>query len=205
MWVAIAAAFTLANASAASAAVVTVGFEGEVWRNYFGGVAPIGSSLVGSFSYDTDLLPSETIPHNGGWLAAYLGAFSFDAVLNGVSYSATKLNLQVLNDAQGQDIILVTTADPLPIGPNGRFHMVFMLTDYSGSAISDTHLPLIFPDLGKYEVVWSIWEVDSNRQSEVFPLRSAVPEPSIWAMSIIGFGAVGTMLRTRRRRTASIA
>ena len=31
---------------------------------------------------------------------------------------------------------------------------------------------------------------------------SAVPEPATWAMMIVGFGAVGSMVRTSRRRTA---
>ena len=34
---------------------------------------------------------------------------------------------------------------------------------------------------------------------------SAVPEPATWAMMIIGFGAVGTMVRGSRRRTLSLA
>lgn len=33
-------------------------------------------------------------------------------------------------------------------------------------------------------------------------ISSAVPEPATWAMMIIGFGAVGTMVRTSRRRQA---
>ncbi|HVK43186.1 MAG TPA: PEPxxWA-CTERM sorting domain-containing protein [Phenylobacterium sp.] len=31
------------------------------------------------------------------------------------------------------------------------------------------------------------------------PVTSAVPEPATWAMMILGFGAVGTAVRTRRR------
>lgn len=33
-------------------------------------------------------------------------------------------------------------------------------------------------------------------------LGSAVPEPAVWAMMIIGFGAVGSMVRARRRQSA---
>ena len=36
-------------------------------------------------------------------------------------------------------------------------------------------------------------------------LGSAVPEPATWAMMIIGFGAVGSMVRTSRRRSAMLA
>ena len=34
---------------------------------------------------------------------------------------------------------------------------------------------------------------------------TGVPEPATWAMMIIGFGAVGSMVRTSRRRNAFIA
>ena len=33
-------------------------------------------------------------------------------------------------------------------------------------------------------------------------ISSAVPEPATWAMMIIGFGAIGSMVRTSRRRNA---
>ena len=36
-------------------------------------------------------------------------------------------------------------------------------------------------------------------------VQSAVPEPSTWAMMIIGFGAVGSMVRSSRRRLAFAA
>ena len=36
-------------------------------------------------------------------------------------------------------------------------------------------------------------------------LSSSVPEPGTWAMMIIGFGGVGTMIRSSRRRTALAA
>jgi hypothetical protein len=46
----------------------------------------------------------------------------------------------------------------------------------------------------------------TNRHAELsFSLQgdfgSAVPEPATWAMMIIGFGAVGSMVRQTRRRS----
>jgi len=35
-------------------------------------------------------------------------------------------------------------------------------------------------------------------------ISSAVPEPSTWAMMIVGFGAVGAMVRSTRRRNAAV-
>ncbi|MDP3852394.1 THxN family PEP-CTERM protein [Phenylobacterium sp.] len=41
--------------------------------------------------------------------------------------------------------------------------------------------------------------------AEVSMITSAVPEPSTWAMMIVGFGAVGSMVRSARRRNAFVA
>lgn len=45
--------------------------------------------------------------------------------------------------------------------------------------------------------LWA-WDYDLNFRT----WTSAVPEPSTWAMMIVGFGAVGSMVRTSRRRNA---
>ncbi|MBA4012197.1 MAG: hypothetical protein C0481_10060 [Phenylobacterium sp.] len=44
-----------------------------------------------------------------------------------------------------------------------------------------------------------------NMMASVKLVQSAVPEPSTWAMMIIGFGAVGSMARSSRRRLAFAA
>ena len=36
----------------------------------------------------------------------------------------------------------------------------------------------------------------------LYSLAAGVPEPSTWAMMIIGFGAAGSMVRSNRRRNA---
>lgn len=40
--------------------------------------------------------------------------------------------------------------------------------------------------------------LDATRRADV-PVTAAVPEPATWAMMILGFGAVGTAIRSRRR------
>ncbi|TAL35659.1 MAG: PEP-CTERM sorting domain-containing protein [Phenylobacterium sp.] len=37
------------------------------------------------------------------------------------------------------------------------------------------------------------------RQIRIGGIQAAVPEPATWTMMILGFGAAGAMLRTRRR------
>ena len=48
---------------------------------------------------------------------------------------------------------------------------------------------------------------DSRGNSfEISDVASAVPEPATWAMMIIGFGGVGSMVRSaRRKQTAAFA
>lgn len=41
--------------------------------------------------------------------------------------------------------------------------------------------------------------------NEAFPQAAAVPEPASWAMMLIGFGAVGGVLRARRKVAISLA
>ena len=46
------------------------------------------------------------------------------------------------------------------------------------------------------------WRSDYER---AFTLTGSVPEPATWAMMIVGFGAVGSVVRARRRQMASSA
>ena len=42
-------------------------------------------------------------------------------------------------------------------------------------------------------------EADALRQVRIIPFGSAIPEPSSWAMMMLGFGAAGYALRRRRK------
>ncbi|HTH27067.1 MAG TPA: PEPxxWA-CTERM sorting domain-containing protein [Sphingobium sp.] len=48
---------------------------------------------------------------------------------------------------------------------------------------------------GKY------WSIDGN--SIRLTLASAVPEPATWTIMLVGFGAIGCVLRTRKKQSAS--
>ena len=45
-------------------------------------------------------------------------------------------------------------------------------------------------------------EVWQDRQQAVFDISFAVPEPATWAIMLVGLGATGAALRSRRRRFA---
>jgi hypothetical protein len=54
----------------------------------------------------------------------------------------------------------------------------------------------------KYCNVEKAFDNKADIMASVSMVTSAVPEPATWAMMIIGFGAVGTMVRGSRRRNA---
>ncbi|MDF2901376.1 MAG: hypothetical protein K0Q62_1435 [Phenylobacterium sp.] len=189
-----AALIALAHGSTASAKIVTVRFETVITSNYYSGVAPLGSSVVGSFTYDTDLAPYQTSPQDG---ANYRGIFSFEAIVNGVHYQAPKLDFWVTNDHYSGDYFTVTTSSPAQAGPNGPFMMGFLWLDQTGTALNGTELPDVFPAFTGDDTSFFIWEIESNRQSYAHPVWSPVPEPKTWAMLILGFALAGGAVRRR--------
>ncbi|WP_309645539.1 PEPxxWA-CTERM sorting domain-containing protein [Phenylobacterium sp.] len=53
------------------------------------------------------------------------------------------------------------------------------------------------------DLITSVALASSENSFEVSNIGSAVPEPATWAMMIIGFGGVGSMLRSSRRKQAA--
>jgi hypothetical protein len=82
----------------------------------------------------------------------------------------------------------------------------FLITGGVGEAISK----LVFSNLvgvstkNNNPTLTNAYNFDSLRQVS-FDAVSAVPEPSTWVMFILGFGAVGMMLRSGRGRTALLS
>ena len=48
------------------------------------------------------------------------------------------------------------------------------------------------------------WGIDSLAVYGTVARNGAVPEPSTWAMMILGFGAIGGMMRGKRRETVRV-
>lgn len=46
---------------------------------------------------------------------------------------------------------------------------------------------------------------NSNKQDMLFWTQSAVPEPTTWAMMLLGFGFVGGAMRSRRRQKLTVS
>lgn len=83
----------------------------------------------------------------------------------------------------------------LNLAPGQSFGFTVLALAYAGApagsyiAIADAYLQ---PSYDVY--VWA----SNNLTLQVGPSPSAVPEPGVWALMILGFGAVGGMLRRRR-------
>jgi hypothetical protein len=90
----------------------------------------------------------------------------------------------------------------VPLG-NDWFTMQVQL---NSANFSGGDLAAILADVTKFEIRG---ELISGSESEgldnVFLATSAVPEPSTWAMMMLGFTGVGYMIRRRRKQAAALA
>lgn len=83
----------------------------------------------------------------------------------------------------------------LNLAPGESFDFTFISVGYAGApagsytAIADAYLS---PSFNQYVLA------SNNVTLQVGAAPSAVPEPAVWALMIIGFGGVGGMLRHRR-------
>lgn len=68
---------------------------------------------------------------------------------------------------------------------------------------------IVYSNVGRFSVVLDNATFGTNGNpvgvNGTFTLLAAVPEPSTWAMMILGFGAVGFMMRSRRRENVSVS
>lgn len=140
----------------------------------FGGVNSGGSSNLYGFP-----LPGQT-----KWLGFADGsaAFNFTAPTNSFGFFTTGVQTEFTTD------LTVTFNDGtsetlhLPINVNGGVSY-FGFTDtqpFNGATITDLS-----------NDAWGVSDVSYN-------FASAVPEPATWTMLILGFGAIGGMLRRSR-------
>lgn len=86
------------------------------------------------------------------------------------------------------DFVFTDTIDHSPSGENKWGFLA-----ENGESILNLHYAFIDPDFDE-------GEADALRQVRIIPVAGGVvPEPSTWAMMLLGFGAVGFSMRRRRR------
>ena len=150
-----------------------------------------------------------------------LGFTNLTLTPSGFTFSDLKFNIQLPAAAGGPsipngyktdftfDTTVYFTGAGSPVtfnnaGGNGENR--FLITGGIGEAISK----VVFSNLvgvssgGKNDpVLTNAYNFDSLRQVSFDAIASGVPEPGTWALFILGFGAIGMMLRSGRGRAFS--
>lgn len=194
------AAATLFSAAltAVPAQAVTIDFEdgtsqGELIEGQYegGGVTFAGATILQAPDYPYELFP----PHSGnsvifnsdGFTAGDIRLFFSDLTFNLSAYATTSAPL--ILTVFGVDNVQLGTSILLEnVGTNA-------LIGYQGTGIASA--------------LFSTGDGSSFTLDDVSfgaaPSVSAAPEPSTWAMLILGFGLAGAALRRRRVATAAVS
>lgn len=217
----------IAYAVPASAAVQIFDFEARIdWSN-----SPYGTGTLfsGKFSYDDALVPSSSyhLDPAGGFIWTADGAeyqspqIALSFVLGGQTFTGggTASVFDMID--QGLE-----DGDMFFIGNYGPRYSLNLSFESNAATLLDTRLPATFPaalwqgptyenddDFNEVDLMprgefgFHDAESDSGFNARVLSITragGAVPEPSIWAMMIIGFFAIGGVLRRQRRAEGSL-
>ena len=206
-------AFALIAAAPAQATVVVLNYSGAIeYSASYGGptnaVYAIGTPFSGTLTYDTGAIPS----YNDGTTATYYGSFgslsltigSFSAIedsyLNGFIRHTPLTEILAYGD-----VLSISTPNPFINGHNFPVQWGLDYNDMTRTAMSSPLLPAQYPNSPPGFVRFYIG--DNNGFSTGFAnlTAAAVPEPATWAIMILGFGAIGAAIRSKRRQKPSLA
>lgn len=185
----------------ASAAVINLGFEQQLT-----GWTTVGDVVVDNLS-----------PHDG----------TFSALLTAeVSFNETPTSLsQVFNLNSGETVTFYAQFTGLTSGPNGldTANVTIGAPGQYSNVVASWSVPanagpgswqtfsFTAPSAGAYEFRALIDNVGNAgghstlRIDGIAPIASAVPEPSTWALMILGFAAIGFIAHRRNRKATMIA
>lgn len=183
------AIFSLAFASHASAATL-FSYTGNNFTVCFGNYSPGCTSERVSATFSTSLTGSQLANLNNADISASLVAFDFSAI----DQIATESNSY---DDRYRYFFLSTDA----AGNIVNWHMEF--GNNNGSYIATINMPTNIRDgvrnCRSFGGTICFDADDAYVQDAGVWAVSGVPEPATWAMLVIGFGAIGGMMRWRRR------
>lgn len=177
-------------------------------------IVPAGTIVTGSFSYDDALAPTDLIQDGNIAIATYMHpSISFSA-------SFTGFNLSGVDYTSVWDVSAGSTSDEddsFAIGSfSGQYSFALSIWQPDRAWLTDSGLPTAFPvslwqgpfadpndddGLTVPHGEFTFWDPAQLRGFDAVVLSvtsanlSAVPEPSIWAMMIAGFGLVGAAFR----------
>jgi len=214
-------AAVLAFAAPAAAAPVTFTVSGlldHVEYDYLGpisqqffAVAPLGSPYQFTFSYDTDAVPLYANPSGASYEGAATGSFAVGGASFALEPSAIAVGGGPL---QGTRFGIFGNFGPTQPQdrPNGFYavDLALSLADSTGHAVAGPLLPTTLSlsafdnrqvrvrfanGQGETGLIFSVTGISGGSQM-------TVPEPATWGMMILGFGAIGGIMRRRGRKPA---
>ena len=135
----------LFDSGVASAAVVDFQFAGTV--TYGGSLAAIGSQITGTFSYDTDTLPSSTAAGYASY--AFTAPFGFSASVDGHTVVTNNMNVSIWDNFGGnaEDMVFISGYPATVDGtyyPNGTFGFRLASAPGNTNILTSTALPTSF-------------------------------------------------------------
>ncbi len=197
-----AVAATLTMASPAAAAIITLKVGGTVSRTgLVGSGFNATEALTGTVQYDTSSVAYQTGPYGNGSYAYYTligGSF----LIHGLTYAFNSSGTFSVIDTSNSDSISFSQANP--VGPTvGGYTPSYLALSFNGPAlVSNNGAPqttAAFTSAGSpYFQLWFNGGYTQGLTGYVSLVSAATaPEPASWLMMIVGFGAIGGVVRRR--------
>jgi hypothetical protein len=223
------AALATATLSSANAAVYVFNYAGNNNSNSYGtpGNSITSTASNGSTSVSVTATAWSTIA--GNTIASWLGNYP-----EGLGVKNSQFDQNSVDNFQGLDYVLLQFSRPVSLTSaflTAKSYPVFgqpikdadtvfsygnTTATSAGSIVSS--VPGSHTVLGTLRTVatagetgkfWAIAASGTDRTFDAFKIGqitvSAVPEPATWAMMILGMGAVGMAMRSRRAKTAKVS
>jgi len=145
----------------------------------------VGASAANAGTLTFDLLGFRSIDGAGGF------ADTFNLVING----ATVFQAQFAMGGGGGEVVIINSNGATYTGVGNLRSIVVPFTVLAGANT------LQFAYANLQDGIDEAWGLDNVafRATVADAPTGGVPEPATWAMMILGFGAAGTALRSRRR------
>ncbi|SNS51549.1 PEP-CTERM protein-sorting domain-containing protein [Sphingomonas laterariae] len=174
---------------------------------------PTGTLVTGQFRYDEELNASSTYVYEGSF-----GSTFEDASIN-LAFRAADIDFSA-RAFSGVNIFTEDGGDFYLIAMTPQANAAIYLWDPLVSFLNTSSLPTDFPELIRYSYFddeddvgptgpsgeFTYYDLNAGTGFDATLLSitrtspAAVPEPTTWAMLIVGFGLVGGAIRLPRRR-----
>jgi hypothetical protein len=150
--------------------------------------------------YDFTALSSFPIGADG---ETFTGAFSYTAPTF-ITGTFTQIPVASLSSCSAVGSLGPATCGDQFFTQDSSFdHVEFGLASPFVTGINYNFAPGVFAAAGTYATV--SFGAEQAGTLVVTDLGAGVPEPAAWSMMLIGFGAIGLVARTARRRMAGVA